>query len=392
VYVLVVMNDLCATIHSACRVYNELLSTVTSITSGVGTRFFRTHAANPILIEPRLVDGTRAACVAIEDVCVTASDDSNALPICVYTQIRVDSERGNITITYTLGNVDAAPRAMRVHVHVCSVSLVDVRVAPKAFDSRTGGHLHIRRAFPDFSGYMAIHPTGSCLAVTDYSTSCVIVFSLPDMQFVRKFGRRGSGPGELYNPCGLCFIATGTLLVMDYSNARVAHWTLDGEWITSYDVPRPWCVAARGDVVVIGCSFSQGMYELSLQSGVVTSVLGENSISAVAFMDATTLAVANRSALAIELYTLEGTFKQQIDTDAIFSFGLAVCADGCLLVSDCNQKRVRVFLPTGIESDASPLASYSFENSIRTVALHDEHAYVLEKLIDVESSRIHVFV
>ena len=201
------------------------------------------------------------------------------------------------------------------------------------------------------------------------------VFALPDFQFIGKLGKKGAGPTELNAPRGLCFTDAGTLLIADYGNDCVRHWTMDGSWIASYPVDKPWCIAAHGDTIVVGCC-GTGVHMLSLKSEAVVRkwlTLGGGYISAIAFVNATTFAVSCYHGYPINLYTLEGVMKAPI---AIRSHGLAVCANGYLLALDYCQKRVRVFSPTGDELSTAPFSAYSFQGRPLSIALHAEHAYV----------------
>ena len=383
----VIMNALRAAIRNACCVYNKLPNAATSVASGDGIRYFCTRAANTIFIRPRLPDGAPVAYITMEDVCLSVTDTNNASPIYVHTQIQLDSGSGNISIAYTL-DVDTSSmvKEICVHVHVCGVLLVNTRATRKPFDGRTGGRLHIQHAFSGVN--MAIHPAGTHLAACvpivgkgkQSQLTSVNVFTLPEFQFVNILG----GEIEYCGPHGLCFTDNGTLLIADFYNKRVQHWALDGEWIASYPVRSPRYVASRGDAVVVGCH-ENGVYVFSLKSGTKISewLLNKgwiSTISAITFVDADTLAVADSRTEIMGLYTLRGVLKTQLATN-VFSSGLAVCADGCLLASDYGQKRIRVFLPTGDELKTSPLSTFLFEDSSPCdIALHAGHAYVFERI------------
>jgi DNA-binding beta-propeller fold protein YncE len=73
------------------------------------------------------------------------------------------------------------------------------------------------------------------LFVTDTGNERVQVFQ-PDGRLVRMFGTPGSGEGELLEPVGIAVSGDGTIYVADSHNARIARFTVDGEWL------EPWSV------------------------------------------------------------------------------------------------------------------------------------------------------
>jgi hypothetical protein len=59
---------------------------------------------------------------------------------------------------------------------------------------------------------------------------CRIREFTPDGDFVRQFGRRGSGPGELANPHSMARLADGRIAVLDVNGAGLQTYLPDGEW------------------------------------------------------------------------------------------------------------------------------------------------------------------
>jgi hypothetical protein len=238
---------------------------------------------------------------------------------------------------------------------------------------------------------MAIHPAGTHLAaVTNsehdehggldmYSRHRLDVYELPAMNLLATLdllsdSLSGSRATRL-SLSGLCFTDAGTLLVADYENDHVQHLTLGGLNIASYTVCDPICVASRGDIMAIGTN--GGVYVCALKSGAMQSLNSNCNIQAIAFADKDTLAVANYTKRTVSLYTLTGKLIKHL-ARAIYSYGLAMCADGCLLASDYILKRIRVFAPDGTELTTSPLATHIFQTHPRSIALSGERVYALE--------------
>ena len=64
------------------------------------------------------------------------------------------------------------------------------------------------------------------LLVVDY-TSCIYTFTL-DGHYVGKFGTKGSGRDQLYNPFGLATDLNGFIIVADTYNDRVSIFEKNG--------------------------------------------------------------------------------------------------------------------------------------------------------------------
>ena len=74
------------------------------------------------------------------------------------------------------------------------------------------------------------------IVVTEYSHR-ITVFSWLDGGVRAQFGRQGSGPGELFYPCGVRIRADGaTLVVADSWNQRLCVYTLTGQLVTTIAV------------------------------------------------------------------------------------------------------------------------------------------------------------
>ena len=128
------MNNLCTAIRGACRIYTELPNAAASTVDGSA---FCARTANTIRIWPRLADGSRAAYVAMRDVCLSVTDAIDACAVRVHTQIQPNLESG-MSIAYTL-DADAGPppKEIRVRVHVCGVLLVNTHVMRKTVGRRS---------------------------------------------------------------------------------------------------------------------------------------------------------------------------------------------------------------------------------------------------------------
>lgn len=86
---------------------------------------------------------------------------------------------------------------------------------------------------------LAVSPDGSLMAISNWLTHMISVYSLPDGALVRSFGGRGPELGHFDDPYKLCFnpLRDDSLLVADGSNQRVQEVTITGE----HDVWVPAC-------------------------------------------------------------------------------------------------------------------------------------------------------
>jgi DNA-binding beta-propeller fold protein YncE len=88
--------------------------------------------------------------------------------------------------------------------------------------------------------------------------SLVLVFS-PEGKFIKSFGGKGSGPGELDMPHALAFDAKGRLLVGDRNHNRIALFERDGTYIGEWkQFSRPsGLVITRDQMIYVSDSESQ---------------------------------------------------------------------------------------------------------------------------------------
>lgn len=133
---------------------------------------------------------------------------------------------------------------------------------------------------------------GTGIAVTDVAVWGDLVYALDSYQvvvftkegeFVRQFGRPGSGPGEFDHPNGIDVMADSTVIVADSNNSRVQAFSLDGvfQWETgaqggakhAFGLPRG-VAALDDDTIAVVDAFDFAIVLLD-RSGKVISPLGQ---------------------------------------------------------------------------------------------------------------------
>jgi sugar lactone lactonase YvrE len=93
--------------------------------------------------------------------------------------------------------------------------------------------------------------------VTDEWLNRVSIFT-KDGQFLRHWGKPGSGDGELHGPSGLAISSDGTIFLVDSRNHRVQKFTLDGRYLGQFgrfgsepgQLNMPWGIALDKDGLV----------------------------------------------------------------------------------------------------------------------------------------------
>lgn len=109
---------------------------------------------------------------------------------------------------------------------------------------------------------VAIGPTGDIYVAQNHTAkgdkSLVLVFS-PEGKFIRSFGGKGSGPGELDVPHTLAFDAAGQLFVGDRNHNRIVIFKNDGTYIRELkQFSRPSAIVITPDqMIYVGDSESQ---------------------------------------------------------------------------------------------------------------------------------------
>ncbi|MDF1543032.1 MAG: 6-bladed beta-propeller [Anaerosomatales bacterium] len=148
------------------------------------------------------------------------------------------------------------------------------------------------RRFPDpheIVGRGASGQDGTGIAVTDVALWGDFVYALDSYQivvftkagqFVRQFGRPGSGPGEFEHPNGIDIMPDSTVVVADSNNGRVQALTLDGVFLwetgvrggTEYEFGLPRGVAAVDDgTIVVVDAFEHNIVLLDAAGNVIGS-------------------------------------------------------------------------------------------------------------------------
>ena len=128
---------------------------------------------------------------------------------------------------------------------------------------------------------------GDTIFVTDSRNHRVQKFSL-DGSYIGQFGSFGSGNGELNMPWGIGLDKDGNVYVADWRNDRVQEFTADGEWRASFgqsgdavgqfNRPNGVAVDAEGDIYVADW-LNNRVQVLSPEGRFITELKGDHTLS-----------------------------------------------------------------------------------------------------------------
>ena len=128
---------------------------------------------------------------------------------------------------------------------------------------------------------------GDTIFITDSRNHRVQKFSL-DGSYIGQFGSFGSGEGELNMPWGIGLDKDGNVYVADWRNDRVQEFTTDGEWRASFgqsgdavgqfNRPNGVAVDAEGDIYVADW-LNNRVQVLSPEGRFITELKGDHVLS-----------------------------------------------------------------------------------------------------------------
>jgi DNA-binding beta-propeller fold protein YncE len=117
------------------------------------------------------------------------------------------------------------------------------------------------------------------------NTNARIVKLAPDGKFMKAWGKKGKGPGELDTPHGLAMDSAGRLYVADRANSRIQIFDQDGKFIAEWrQFGRPSGLFIRNDILYSADSqssektnpgFKKGIRIGSVKDGKVTAFIAE---------------------------------------------------------------------------------------------------------------------
>ena len=262
----------------------------------------------------------------------------------------------------------------------------------------------------DWNNGLAISPDGVNMGVS-HGNHTLSVYSLPGGEHIRTFGCEGTGKGKFNCPAGLCFSATGNILVAEYSNKRVQEVKLTGGHVRFIGVDviddRISGIAANTELIVVvkvGGTSNSRIMMFDAVTGAFVRAFGDYGdapgqlmkiCSGVRFTpDSRHIIVAESSGeddARLSVFTLAGEFVRCIGEERLMvAHDVEFADNGDVIVCDYRADVVCVYSADdstllrqwGGEGDADGMLTCPM-----ALAMHDSQLYVL----DGGSQRVQVF-
>lgn len=131
---------------------------------------------------------------------------------------------------------------------------------------------------------VAVAENGDIFVADGHWNARIVKFS-KDGRFIKAWGKKGSGPGELDVPHTLVIDRRGRLLVGDRSNKRVQIFDQDGRYLTEWThlgSPSGMFIAPDDTLYVVDYNDRKGIFVASAETGVVRQKLDDAVAESVA--------------------------------------------------------------------------------------------------------------
>ena len=149
------------------------------------------------------------------------------------------------------------------------------------------------------------------IAVTEYAGDR-ISFLDKDGKYIKSFGKKGRGNGELLGPQYIAEDSSGNLFVTDYGNSRVAVFNSEGEFLFNFGkIKSPTGIEIIEDTVFVADSVKGTIYKYDIAGNYIDALLPEKSLKkpeAIREIDGELMVCDKNRILAINPYT--GTVRE----------------------------------------------------------------------------------
>ena len=221
------------------------------------------------------------------------------------------------------------------------------------------GHLN----FPQQPGGpwgIAVAPNGHTF-IADYTSHQIYVFD-EQRKYIRSFGQRGKGNGQLLYPTGIAVDADGLLYVCSRYNHCIEVFTMDGTFVKQLGLghlSNPWGVTVNNKQVYVANSGSRCISIFTLEGQLIRTIGSPgsgpgqfNHPSAVAISPDGDMYVTDHddeSNQRVQLFSPDSVFQREFGKGQLnYPRDILITADGHVLVADAdNNSRVVIFSTTG---------------------------------------------
>ena len=196
------------------------------------------------------------------------------------------------------------------------------------------------------------------IAVTDLRQNKVQIFSGTG-NFVRSFGRQGTGPGEFIRPIGIAINTIRKTFIADTGNSRIQIFNEAGEFIGMFgenQLSNPWGLSKDSDGNIIVADSGNRLIKLFSADGKLLRSIGGQEyfqfpIHCVQCDEY--LIVCDKNGHCISVFDRDGKFQHKFGKQGAgegeFNFPryLSVTKSGHILVCDSNNHRIQIFEVNG---------------------------------------------
>ena len=221
------------------------------------------------------------------------------------------------------------------------------------------GHLN----FPQQPGGpwgIAVAPNGHTF-IADYASHQIYVFD-EQRKYIRSFGQRGKGNGQLLYPTGIAVDADGLVYVCSCYNHCIEVFTMDGTFVKQLGLghlSNPLGVTVNKKQVYVANSGSRCISIFTLEGQLIRTIGSPGSgpgqfdrPSAVAISPDGDMYVTDHddeSKQRVQVFSPDGVFQREFGKGELnYPRDILITADGHVLVADAdNNSRVVIFNTTG---------------------------------------------
>ena len=196
------------------------------------------------------------------------------------------------------------------------------------------------------------------ILVADECNHCIQQFNVQTGNFVKSFGKRGTGEGEFQNPVSVCVDGEGHVVVADCVNNRIQVLTKDGKPVFIFGdsgvekLKRPTgCIYHKSIFIVSDCeshclktfdSSGKFLYKIGEKGNTDGQLSAPWSLRVEKHGNRQNLLVCDKDNGRIQQFTVEGCFTGKTVSKIGMPRAIVTTTDGRILVSDSKEKKVYI--------------------------------------------------